>query len=216
MIREKPMLICIIGVDGVGKTTHVQKLLDRIKKNRVVCRYAWFRFFHFISLPLLGYCRLANLTIYEMKDGYRIGRHEFYKSKIISFLYPWILFIDMLPIYFIKIYLPLRFGYTVVCDRFVYDTLVDIMIDLRNFKIHKKIIGKLFISMTPSCTRTVLLDLDESIIRERRTDLMNEPSLKMRRRAYNIIAKEFNFPIIKNAATIGEVHEQIVKYVGCE
>ena len=98
MKKNNPKLICIIGVDGVGKTTHAQKLVGRLESDGVRCKYTWFRFYHFLSLLLLAYCRLVALTVYEAKNGQRIGRHDFYKSKIISTLYPWLLFIDMLPI----------------------------------------------------------------------------------------------------------------------
>ena len=216
MMREKGLLICIIGVDGVGKTTHVHKLLDRLKQNGVICRYTWFRFFHFISLPLLAFCRLTNLTVYEGKNDQRMGRHEFYRSKVISFLYPWFLFIDILPMYFIKIYVPLRFGYTVVCDRFIYDTLVDLMIDLKDFDIYKKYIGRLFINLIPKDACTILLDLNESSIRERRYDLRNDQSLKARRKMYNLIAKEFKLPIIENNLTIEDIHNKIYTYLGVD
>lgn len=170
--KEEPELICIIGVDGVGKTTHVEKVFSELKKEGVSCKYAWFRFCHFLSLFLLAYCRVVGLTIYEIKNRQKIGRHEFYRSKIISFLYPWVLFIDILPLYFMKIFVPLRFGYTIICDRFIYDTLADLMIDLNDFEIHKKIVGKLYLRLIPKNTKVVLLDLDESIIRERRKDLV--------------------------------------------
>lgn len=178
------------------------------------CRYTWFRFFHFLSLPLLAYCRLVGLTIYETKNEQRIGRHEFYRSKIISFLYPWVLFIDMLPMYFVKIFLPLCFGYTIICDRFIYDTLADLMIDLNDSEIHKKIVGKLYLKLIPKNTKAVLLDLDESVIRERRKDLAGDQSLGMRRKVYQQIAKEFNISAIKNDATIEKVHEKIIKCLG--
>ena len=83
MGKEKPAFICIIGVDGVGKTAHVQKLLKNLKNNGVRCKYTWFRFYNFLSLLLLAYCRLVALTVYETRNGQRIWRHDFYKSKII-------------------------------------------------------------------------------------------------------------------------------------
>lgn len=214
MIEGQPKLICIIGTDGVGKTTHVQELLNQLKNNGMRCKYVWFRFHHFISLFLLAYCRLVNLTIYENKDGEKICHHEFYRSRAISFIYPWLLFVDTVPMYIIKISIPLFFGYTIVCDRFVYDTLVDLMIDLRKFDIHKKFIGKLFINMIPKNSCVILLDIDESIIRERRKDLINDQSLNMRRTAYKTVAKEFDIPTIENNVSFQEVHEQIIKYLG--
>ena len=208
--KRKSELICIIGVDGTGKTTHAQKLLNEMKNEGVPCKYTWFRFNHFFSLILLAYCRLAGLTVYERTNGQDIGRHEFYRSKIISFLYPWMLFIDILPMYFIKISIPLHIGYTIVCDRYIYDTLADLMIDLNDLNIHRKIIGKFFLRLFPIDTKAIILDLDEETIRERRIDLMGDRSLERRRKVYKQIAKDFDIPIIENTGSIKEVHKNIV------
>lgn len=217
MIKKiEKRFICIIGTDGTGKTTHVKILLNRLKINGRNYRYMWFRFNHLLSVFLLIYCRLVNLTIYEKIDGEKIGYHEFYRSKTISFLYPWFLFLDTIPAYVSKILIPSIFGYNIICDRFIYDTIVDLMIDLNNFNIHKEMIGKLFISLVPKNSYIILLDLEESIIRERRKDLINDKSLTMRRIAYTKIAKEFNIPIIENGPSIQEVSKQINKILEIE
>lgn len=208
MIKSK--FVCIIGVDGVGKTTHVKRLLARMKEDGIRCRYTWFRFYHFISLILLAYCRLAGFTIYETKNEQKIGRHEFYRSKMISFLYPWLLLIDMIPLYLVKVFLPLHFGYAIISDRYIYDTLVDLMIDLNNFNIHRTIIGKFFLKLVPKDTKIILLDLNESLIRKRRMDLLGDKSLEARKLAYCLIAEEFKIPNINNDGEIIEVHERIL------
>lgn len=215
MMEKKPSLLCIIGVDGVGKTTHAHKLLNLLRNKNITCKYTWFRFFHFFSLPLLAVCRLTGLTVYEGEGTKRVGKHEFYKSKIVSFIYPWILFIDILPMYFIKIYIPLKFlGYTIISDRFIYDTLVDLMIDTNDFKLYNKLIGKLFLRLIPQDTQTILIDLDESIIRNRRTDLLHDKSLRLRRDVYFMISKEFGIPTIKNNLDIEMIHIKIAKNFG--
>jgi thymidylate kinase len=216
MEKVNPSLICIIGVDGTGKTTHANMLVNFFKKNGIPCRYVWFRFFHFLSLPLLAYCRLFGLTIYEANNGEKIGRHEFYKSKTISILYPYVLFIDMLPAYLFKIILPLNLGSVIICDRFIFDTLVDLMINLNNFSINKTIIGRLYLMLVPKNTKVVLLDLNESIIRKRRTDLARDQSLEARRIAYHQLAKDLNVPTIVNDGMIDDVNNRIFRLLGMD
>jgi thymidylate kinase len=113
--------------------------------------------------------------------------------------------------YFIKISLPLRFGTTLVCDRFIYDAIIDLMIDLRDFDIHKKFIGKLFIKMIPKNTKVILINLNPATIRERREDLINDQSLGDREEAYLVIAKYFNISIVNNYGNIDNVHQEIMK-----
>lgn len=206
-------MICLFGVDGVGKTTHAEKILKKYKDNNYIVKYRWFRFHHFISMLILAYGRLFGLTIYENIDGELIGRHEFYRSKVISFLYPWFLFIDTIPHFFFKIYLPLRSGEIVICDRFVYDTLVDIMVDIENFNLYNKLVGRLFIRLIPKKSKFILIDLDEDLIRSRRKDLINEPSLTLRRKLYQNIAEKFGIPIVNNDSNIEETQKKINKII---
>jgi thymidylate kinase len=213
MGKDKPAFICIIGVDGVGKTAHVDKLREKLKNEGVKCKSTWFRFYNFLSVFLLVYCRIVGLTVYETKNGHRIGRHDFYKSRIISALYPYILFIDMLPMYFTKIYLPRRFGYTIICDRFVYDTLVDLMVDLRDYEIHKKDFATLYLGLAPKNVIVIHLDLDEEIIRERREDLKADSTLGQRRKLYTKLCQDLDITTIENKKPIDEVQIEIIKYI---
>jgi thymidylate kinase len=213
MVKKKPAFICIIGVDGVGKTAHADRLRDKLKDDGIKCKSTWFRFYHFLSIFLLVYCKLVGLTVYETKNGQRIGRHDFYKSRFISALYPLILFIDLLPMYIAKIYLPRRFGYTIICDRFVYDTLVDLMVDLKDSEIHKKDLAKQYLSLAPKNTIVIHLDLDENIIRKRREDLKADSTLALRRRLYSKMCQDLDIITIENKKPIDEVQNEIAKYI---
>lgn len=151
------------------------------------------------------------ISLYKLKNREIIGYRELYKSKIASFLYPWLLFIDILPAYFLRIFLPMYFGYSVISDRFVYDTLIDIMIDTQDYEIHKKFIGRLFLGLVPKNARIVLLDLNESLIKERRKEMSYDTSLRERRELYHKIAREFKIPIIINDMDINDVQDELYK-----
>jgi thymidylate kinase len=209
MRNRNPPFICIIGVDGVGKTTHVRKIIDRLQSSGMPCKYTWFRFQNYISLAILAYCKVTGLTVSETQCDKRVSLHQFYRSRSVSWLYPLVLFVDMLPAYFIKIRLPMLLGYAVVCDRCAYDTLVDLMIDLGNPEIHKEYVGRLFRRLIPKDARVALLDLDEEIIRSRRKELRDDHTLEMRRRLYHKLSQEFQIPVIDNDAEMSKVGDVI-------
>lgn len=180
-----------------------------------LCRYLGFKVYKSKNGVMVGNHEFKNSNIasslYKIKNREILGHRELYKSKIVSFLYPWVLFIDILPTYFLRIFLPMRLGYSVISDRFVYDTMIDIMIDTHDYEIHRKYIGKLFLSLVPKNARIVLLDLDESIIKERRKEMVYDTSLKERRELYHKIAREFQIPIINNDIEITKVQEELHK-----
>jgi thymidylate kinase len=205
-------MICIIGVDGSGKTTHAKIIIDKFKQKKIPAKYVWFRYHHILSIIPLIYCRITGLTIYEKKDDTIYGRHEFYRSRIISFVYPCTLFIDMSITYCIKIVIPMKFGDILVSDRCIYDTLVDLMIDLDNFNFHDTFIGKLYQKLMPQKnTKIIFLDVHESSIVKRRPGLKYDTTLEKRRLAYQKLAQQFALSTVVNEGDINEVNEEICK-----
>ena len=84
-MRFKGKIIAISGIDGCGKTSIIKELIKSLSKNGEESRYVWLRYNHYITKFLLAFCRLSGLTKYENVQGVRVGYHEFYRSKIISF-----------------------------------------------------------------------------------------------------------------------------------
>jgi len=207
----KNRLICIIGPDGVGKTTQVKMLIDRLRKEGINCEYKWLRFHHFFSLPLLGFARLMGLSeVKTLKSGGKIGYHYFYRSKAISSLYPIFLLIDTLIFITNKIYIPMKlFKKTIVCDRFVYDAIVDLMISTGNYEIYKSKIGKLFLSLIPQNSRIIMLIANEEILRKRREDVMHDTTLNLKIKLYKKLADEFDILTIDAGLSIEEIQKNI-------
>jgi len=211
----KTELICIIGPDGTGKTTQAKMLIDRLKKEGINCEYKWLRFNHFFSLPLLGLARLMGLSkVKTLKSGKKVGYHHLYKSKAISSLYPIFLLVDTLIFTTIKIYIPIKlFKKIIVCDRFIYDTMIDLMISTGNYGMYGSGIGKLFLSLIPRNSEIIMLMVDEEILRKRREDVMYDKTLNLKIELYKKLAQEFNTPIIDAGLPVEEVQENLMRAI---
>lgn len=198
-MSQKPMFICITGIDGTGKTTHVRKILEHLQNKGIKCQYKWLRFHHFLSLPLLAFCRLAGYTSVSTLGGtQKCSYHEYYRSRFISAVYPWILLVDTLLFTTTKIYIPMLFGTTIVCDRFVYDTLIDVAVAINDNEIYKKPVGKLFLKLIPKNAQFVMLNLDKSIIFSRRSELKDDLTFDKRYELYLSFANEFSIRVLDN------------------
>jgi len=209
-MKQKPMFICITGIDGVGKTTHVNLLLEHLREKGIKCQYKWLRFHHYFSLPLLAFCRVAGYTRVSTLGGkQKCSYHEFYRSKVVSFIYPWILLLDTALSTTVKVYIPMLFGNTIVCDRFVYDTLIDLAVATKDPEIYKKPVGKLFLSLIPNNAKFVMLTLDKQTILSRRPELKDDITFNERYNLYRLFADRFGLDIIDNSGLFKNVNSSV-------
>jgi thymidylate kinase len=207
-----PRVICIIGPDGTGKTTQVKMLIKYLKENGYNYEYRWMRFHHFISLPVLALARILGLTeIQQLPNGKKIGYHHFYKSKLISNLYTISLYLDTLLAMMFKIYIPIKIRKKyIICDRFIYDTLVDLIVDLDNVEILDSMVGGLFLKLMPKDCSVIMLLAPYEKIKDRRVDLKYDRSLKRRIEIYNKIAEKFKIKKVDASLDIKNVHKEIL------
>lgn len=210
----KGKLICIIGPDGTGKTTQANLLVEYLRKQGIDCEYKWLRFHHFFSLPVLAFARLTGLSRVEtLENGKKIGYHDFHKSKLISTLYPYVLFIDTLVFMTLKVTIPMKcFGKTIVCDRFVYDTLVDLAISTNDLDLLTSDLSKRYAAIIPKYCLVVALSGDEKALRKRREDIKYDKVLPQKIHYYLAICDTFHIPTIDSSLPIGTIAQSIQNY----
>lgn len=205
-------LICIIGPDGTGKTTQIKLLINNYKEKGIEYKYRWLRFYHFFSLPILIYARIFGYSEVEcLENGDKIGYHYFNRSKIISIFYPMFLWLDTFFLVLFKVSIPLLFGEKIISDRFVYDTLIDVMISISDYNFYKSTLGKLFLGLVPKNSQIFLLMSNEESLKSRREDVKNDKNINVKIMLYNKLAEEFNLNVVNVEETINKVHEQIFR-----
>jgi hypothetical protein len=129
-----------------------------------------------------------------------------YNKKPIVFLWPWIQLIDVILYVAIKIYVPLIQGYRLVGDRFVYDILVDVMVDVNDRKLYERVVGRLMLSLIPSRAITFLFDVDEDTALKRKNDIPDKHYLTERRSHYLALADYQKIVEIDSSSAFDDVH----------
>jgi hypothetical protein len=130
-----------------------------------------------------------------------------------SRVFPWALLLDTFIVGLLGIYLPLLRGFTVVCDRFVGDILVDMMVGLKDLRIDQRTPGRLFLALLPRGTQMVVLELETDIARQRSPELKGDRSQPLRRAAYLELAARRGWPLVSSNAPLQVVTDRVIAVI---
>ena len=170
---SKGKLICFIGVDGSGKTTISKEVAKILRERGIKCKHTYGRLQPFILRPLTVIAR--KLIIRKAGKDYKAYKKEkkeaVKKMRILGKLYTMILLVDYYLQLFIRIRLPLLFGKVVICDRYVYDTVInDIPLESEDIDTIEKWINRIF-NFAPKPDIVFLIDVPEEISMMRKKDI---------------------------------------------
>lgn len=201
-----PKVIYLMGIDGSGKTTVVEWLERTLKEEGYeVCTY-WLRFNHSLSKPLLAFCRLVGLTRYEHIEEIRVGYHEFYRSRSISWLYVFFQYLDALRVMQFKVKPSLRKRNTVVIlDRYVYDIIVDLEIDTGIKNLDCSFWGRALIRLLPKNTFVLPISRCRDALLMARPESQVDKNFENRLKLYSEVVIRQNLICVKNDSTLDEL-----------
>jgi len=204
------MLVSFSGIDGTGKTTHINKLVNRFKDMMIPAQYARGLWSPKISYPFMG-------VIYLLK-GWR--RKDYHKSRILRKIWNYIVILDFIYIYLFKIKIHLLVGKTVFCDRYVYDLMATLMHD----GLYNERASKIMLKLFPQPDLAFMLDIPPEVSDLRKDDTqesldgwrMEEDALeylKVMRENFMTISKSLNIPIIDTTKELNDIHEKLFNKV---
>ena len=204
-----PRCIHLAGVDGSGKTTQARAILSCIEQQGIPARCVWLRFPWLFCVPFLIYARLRGYSRRETVEGHSHGYWDFGASWLMSNVFPWVLLLDTFLLALAKIYVPYWRGYTVICDRFVADILVDLMAGLDDNGFDERLPGRLFWALLPHGARVVVFDLDTEAAQRRCPELAGDRTHSKRRAIYLDIARRRHLPVFTTTDSVDGVFFQI-------
>lgn len=213
---SRARLICISGPDGVGKTTHTRALVRHLTTQGIRARYQWLRFHHVLSLPLLCLFRISGITkTTYTPDGGRKGVIDVSDHAVLARFLELVTIGDMALASVIRIRIPIALGITVVCDRYVIDSLIDLMIATKDRTLSNSWVGVMLYSLMPKNSVTVIIVDQPSTLRRRRGDISIDVALEERVELYSSIGDELRVPVIDaNGLTADDVKSRVISEIG--
>ncbi len=208
----KPLLICFAGIDGSGKTTHAKKLVRWMQGRGIRSKYVWSIFEPWLLGPLMKLGRRLFLREEEMfgdYDRYYQTRKEIFRYPGIFAFFHYCFFGEYLLRFLFKVRLPLMWGRSVVCDRYIYDVVIGhaANLDYPKEKITATINQLLYLMPKPDLV--FLIDLPEELAWARKDDIPSISYLRKRRQIYLDIAGEYGTFMLDGSRSLAELEEVI-------
>ncbi len=153
------------------------------------------------------------MSWYEVTDNVRHGYWNFRNSRLMRWLFPWVLLLDASLAALPKVYVPLWRGETIVCERFVLDMLIDMTLAFDQ-DIHQTVVGQIFLQLLPDQAQIFILDLDAFTVCERRTDLRLDKRLSDRLAAFRRLTQDLRLPVLSSQQSIQALNGSILDFIG--
>lgn len=200
-----PRVLAIHGVDGTGKTTQARLLAEHLRREGRPVQEAHLRFHHRRSLPVLAVARLVGASWWETQGSHSHGVHDFRGHPRLGRAYVRTLRADMAAAVRSQVRRPLQAGSTVVMDRFVVDTVVDLSLKLGDAGFAATPAAARLFALEPDGIRRVLLDPGTADLRARRGDLGLDARRGERLELYRSLARRLGMPTVDCAAPVEDV-----------
>ena len=202
---RKSFLMCFTGIDGSGKTSHARSIIRFLGEKGFYCEYVWGAWIPFVSYAILGVTRVLGFWKESKEDAYTdpleyAPRHV---ADRIGFLLGISFLVDLQLRTLFKIRLPMLLGKSIVCDRYFYDTIMEL---IRNGTCSLKF-AYLFSKTLPRPTITFLMDVPETLAVQRRGFSFKESGSK--RAVFSTLGKTFGLVIVDSSKDFMTNQERI-------
>lgn len=210
--REKSLLVCFAGIDGAGKTTNAKRLVDWMNKRGIDAEYVWNRFDPQLVKPAV---MIGRALYFQGKNMFRDYKEFSYTKKsvvqrrIIATLYQYFLIFEYILHTFIKLWPKLMLGKCIVCDRYVYDIIVLLAVDLGYSKDRTIVLLRNVMRFLPKPDIVFLIDLPEYLAYSRKRDIPSLDFLRERRKVYLSIGEICGMTILDGSKDLVELESQI-------
>jgi len=208
-------IISFFGSDGTGKTTHANLIAQYLTIKGYKIWRTSIKFHHTLS-----YLVTRQIVGVGKKHPY-IGHYTIKNKELrrrISTPWRMLELMSLIPALIYRIFIPMLLGFTIICDRYLIDTIVVLSCFLGDAKLPNSFFASMLLRFIPRNSLLVFLDADVDVILHRKTDEPLSPSLiNCYRKAYQYMVRvltRYGFSVLAidtSATSIGDVQKIVIR-----
>ncbi len=207
--NHPPMFITFSGLDGSGKTRHIETLRTNFLTCDINTMYLWNRAGSFPFIGLILKIRRLIRSIFGVAASVSTKgkKGPLTNNSLAIMLWRWFNVFEMIIFYFFKVRVPVLFGKVVIADRYVYDSMVDMEYTAKSDDFCR-VIYSILKYLTPKPDLSFFLDVDTGSIIKRGGDEVKE-ELVTKGRYYKKIITEMEAVCVDNNSEFRKASEKI-------
>ncbi len=211
-LPRRGTLICLLGIDGSGKSTQAAVLVRSLREQDIPAIHTWVRWKPILMLPVRFLGRIlvrrrgAGSQTHDY-EGFTESKREILRGRLQATLWKHLTLLEHAIQVFFKVRIPMAMGRTVVADRYVYDTLIDLSVNLDREP--TELLKEPLLRLFPVPNLSILLDVNPRVGAERKSDGTPEAYLVERRALYRSLSDTLGMEEVDAERSPMEVETEI-------